>query len=305
MSGPKENKEVNVVDGAKERSHRVAAFFDLDGTLVALPSLEGRFFRILRYRREISARSYFLWLREALRLMPRGMDTALHANKMYLRGVQILDERSERDGEVCSWHKAGHQARGQASAPPRSNPRLPVPRFFGQAIERVAWHARQGHEIVFLSGTLEPLARTAARVLEAELAVRGITVKIRVLATRLEERDGKWTGRILGEAMFGEAKARAAKQLAEGMRLDLERCYAYGDSAKDKALLAATGNPTAVNPSPKLARIARTRGWALLRWNKEKELTQRTLSSQRPERREKIIKTRVSAGPREKSSRLF
>src|SRR5713226_6762420 len=134
---------------------------------------------------------------------------------MYLLGVQILDERGETVGEASSWHKGGHQAKGQALAPPRCNPRLPVPRFFAQAIERVAWHARQGHQIVLLSGTLEPLALGVARALEDDLAARGITATIRVLATRLEERDGKWTGKISGEAMFGEAKARAAKRLAE------------------------------------------------------------------------------------------
>ena len=237
--------------------------------------------------------------------MPWGIGAILQTNKMYLRGVQILDERGERDGDVCSWHKDGHQAKGQASAPPRCNPRLPVPRFFAQAIERVAWHARQGHEIVLLSGTLEPLARAAAQAMAVGLELLGVTVKIRVCATRLEGIDGKWTGRILGEAMFGEAKARAAKRLAEELQLNLEQCYAYGDSAKDEALLDATGNPTAVNPSPKLAGIAKTRGWGLLRWNKEEGLTQRTLSSQRSERREKTIKTQVLAGPAKKSSRLF
>ena len=287
MSGTREVKEVNDVDGAKEKEHGVAAFFDLDGTLVALPSLERRLFRILRYRKEIPPKNYFLWLKEAIRLMPRGMGEILRANKMYLRGVRILDERGKGDGGVSSWHKDGHQAKGQASAPPRCHPRLPVPRFFAEAIERVVWHARQGHEIVFLSGTLEPLAQSVARALEAELAAREITVTIRVLATRLEERGGKWTGRVLGEAMFGKAKARAAKQLAEEMCLDLEHCYAYGDSAKDEALLAATGSPTAVNPSPKLARIAKRRGLALLRWSKERGSTQRAFSSQRSERRER------------------
>src|SRR5882762_7125678 len=87
----KESKEVNEVREVKEveeRSGRVAAFFDLDGTLVALPSLERRLFRTLRYRREIRAKNYFLWLVEALRLMPRGINAILQGNKMYLRGVQ-------------------------------------------------------------------------------------------------------------------------------------------------------------------------------------------------------------------------
>ncbi len=169
----KERKEVNEVKEVKEKSGRVAAFFDLDGTLVALPSLERRLFRTLRYRREIRTKNYFSWLLESLRLMPRGINAILQGNKMYLRGVQTLDERGEGDGEVSPWHKDGHQAEGQASAPPRRNPRLPVPTFFAPAIETVAWHAKQGHEIVLISGTLEPLARGAARAMEAELAAWG------------------------------------------------------------------------------------------------------------------------------------
>jgi HAD superfamily hydrolase (TIGR01490 family) len=263
----KERKEVNEikeVKDVKEKSGGIGVFFDLDGTLVALPSLERRFFQILRYRGEIPAKNLFLWLREALRLMPRGVGAILQANKVYLRGVQIPNECGE--GDVSSRHKAGHQAKGQASAPPRCHPRLPVPPFFEQAIERVVWHARQGHEIVLLSGTLEPLAVTAAQVLAAELGLRGTTVKIRVRATRLEAKDGKWTGRIRGEAMFGEAKARAAERLAEEMRLDLERCYAYGDSLNDRWLLAMVGKPAAVNPSSDLASLAHSYGWPVLHW---------------------------------------
>jgi len=73
-------------------SPRVAAFFDLDGTLLPLPSLEQQFFRMLRYRREIPSMNYFLWLQEALKTLPRGIRAVTHANKMYLRGVQSFDE---------------------------------------------------------------------------------------------------------------------------------------------------------------------------------------------------------------------
>src|SRR6267142_3029376 len=265
----KETEEV------KEKSGRVAAFFDLDGTLTALPSLEKRFFRMLRYRRAIRAKNYFSWLREATRLMPRGISAILQANKMYLRGVQVFDERGEGDGDVSSWHKDGHQAEGQASVPPRRNPRLPVPAFFSQAIERVAWHANQGHEIVLISGTLEPLARGAARAMEAELAARGITVTTRVFATQLEEMDSTWTGRVLGELMFGEEKARAATRVAKEMQLDLARCYAYGDSLNDRWLMEAVGRPAAVNPSRDLASMARTRGWPVLDWEGKEIPTRR------------------------------
>ncbi len=251
---------------------RVAAFFDLDGTLMPLPSLEQRFFRILRYRGEIALKNYFLWLRNAMRLLPRGISAATQANKMYLKGVQSFDDSDKENRSDSGGHKSGHPSRlagsqeeGQASTPPKRNPRWPVPYFFEAGAERVAWHARQGHAIVIVSGTLEPLAKAAARALEVELAARGFAATIRVCATTLQEIEGRWTGRIVGQAMFGEAKAQAVKKVAVKMGLDLSQCWAYGDSAKDRWMLAAVGNPTAMNPTPRLARIARKRGWPGLR----------------------------------------
>src|SRR6266851_2687740 len=279
VKGPGEVQDVNEVNGVKDGSGGVAAFFDLDGTLVSLPSLERRFFRTLRYRREIRIQNYFLWLKEAVRLAPRGFSAILQANKMYLRGVEIFDERDERDGKVSSWHKDGHQAKRQASVlssrKAQRHPRLPVPTFFAQAIDTVAWHVKQGHEIVVISGTLEPLARRAVLALETELAARGITVTIRVIATRLEEKGGRWTGRVLGEAMFGKAKARAAQRLAAELRLDLQRCYAYGDSLNDRWLMEVAGRPAAVNPMNELASIARMRGWPILDWEEKENIKQR------------------------------
>jgi HAD superfamily hydrolase (TIGR01490 family) len=268
----KEVKEVKEVKEAKEKNGAVAAFFDLDGTVMALPSLERRFFRALRYQRAIRAENYFFWLKQALRLLPRGISESLQVNKMYLCGVQSL---AEGDWYVSSRHKGGHQAQGQASAPARRIPRLPVPAFFAQAIEKVAWHGKQGHEIVLMSGTLEPLALGAARDMEAQLAARGITLAIRVCATRLEEMNGTWTGQVLGEAMFGEAKVRAAKRLAGELRLDLARCYAYGDTANDRWLLEAVGRPAAVNPSKDFEGLARTRGWPVLIWEGREPGTQK------------------------------
>jgi len=253
-------------------SARVAAFFDLDGTLLSLPSLERQLFRMLRYRREIPMKNYFLWLRETLKLLPRGIGCVMHANKMYLRGVHAVEERGLENHTGSSEYKNDHpwpprasRVEGQVSLPPNYNPRWPVPHFFENGVERVVWHAMQGHAIAIVSGTLEPLANAAARTLEAELAARGIAAGIRVFATKLEENHSRWTGRILGEAMFGKAKARTIFALAEEMSLDLSQSWAYGDSAQDRWMLAAVRNPVAANPTPKLARIARKQGWPVLR----------------------------------------
>lgn len=274
-------KELKEIREGRKKSARVAAFFDLDGTLTPLPSVEQRFFWLLRYRHEIPLRNYFLWLREAMRLLPDGIDAVTQGNKMYLQGVQIFDESEAGNRRHLPAHTSGRpglvrasQVEGQASATPtqgaRRNPRWPVPRFFEDALERIAWHARHGHAIVILSGTLEPLAIAVARTLEAELAARGLAAQILVGATRLEQAANRWTGRILGDAMFGKAKTHTVKELAEELQFDLARSYAYGDSAQDRWLLGCVGNPAAVNPSRKLARIARKRSWQVMHWNEKR-----------------------------------
>lgn len=233
----------------KESGGKIAAFFDLDGTLEAGPSLERRFFRMLRCRGGIPVRNYFLWLREAGRLARRGIRVIRYLNKMHLRGVAPGAVERQADGNS----------------------------LFAAAVDRVAWHAKQGHKIVIVSGTLEILAREAAKQLEAELGARGLAAKIHVCATRLEEREGKWTGQVMGAAMYGEAKADAVRRMAEKEMLDLTKSYTYGDSAMDRWMLAAVGRPVAVNPSKELLRIAQRRNWPRVLWEKclNEESTQR------------------------------
>jgi len=276
----KEDKEV------EERNGGVAAFFDLDGTLMPWPSMEKRFFSTLRFRRIIGIRNYFLWLAGAVRLVPRGIGQIMHANKMYLRDVRVDTEGARRDlpACLCAKDKAWKNAEGRRGkrGERRSQARMPVP-LYPKAVERVAWHAERGHLIVIVSGTLEMLADRAARLLEAELLGRGLTSKIRVCATRLEEKKERWTGRIVGEAIFGEAKARAIRRIAAEADLDLQRCFAYGDSSSDQWMLEAVGKPAAINPSNDLARIARRKDWAVLLWEEKEDPTQRTRRAQRSE----------------------
>jgi len=265
--------EVTKTKELEEKNYGIAAFFDLDGTLMPLPSLERRFFRMLRYRCEIPRRNYFYWLLEALRLLSRGLHAVTHANKMYLKGVR---SSNASDGGNCSEFSADAKKMGRDA-------RWSAPRFFEEGIERVMCHAMLGHTIVLVSGTLEPLANAAARALEAELAARGLATRVRVCATRLEGFHGRWTGKIVGETMFGPAKAQALKRLGQELGLDLARSWAHGDAATDRWMLEAVGHPAAVNPTGKLARVARGRGWPALRW-KENNLTPRTQSSQKTQR---------------------
>jgi HAD superfamily hydrolase (TIGR01490 family) len=270
----KELEEVEELRDLKEKSAEVAAFFDLDGTLLPPPSLEKRFFRRLRERRLIDAANYFHWAAEAVRLFPRGLNQILYANKMYLRAVRL-------DEALCAMQNVTRTGdlRGVA---PSASPEDPPTEFFSRAVERVAWHAQRGHAVVVLSGTLQPLAKEAVAELRHQLKRRGIPARIEVIATRLETHNGAWTGRITGEAMFGEAKARAMRRFAAAREIALEKCFAYGNSTNDRWMLELVGKPTAVNPSNDLARIAARNGWPVLRWS---EMGSSTQGSQREQRR--------------------
>src|SRR5882724_13539887 len=228
-----------------------AAFFDVDGTLLAKRSLERRFFRDLRWRRKIPATNYLRWIVETLRLGLPDVRRSAQGNKIYLRGISA---------ETLS-----------ASAPD-SRSRFPgrvLTEFFPAAIQCVWWHALRGDSIVLVSGTLAPLAEIAKFALERELLWRGLEVNVSLLATQLEIRDGRWTGRVAGAAMFGEEKALAIERFARERGIALAKCSAYGDSSLDRWMLASVGHPFAVNPTRRLRRVARLHGWQMLAWTHE------------------------------------
>jgi len=259
---------------AGEGKNRVAAFFDLDGTIFPLPSLEWRFAGRLREEGAFPLRNYFLWLGRAVRLGGHGLVRMSGANKMYLRDVAVTwgaDVFADAATDVSAITAAASMLTGAQSLLGSGLTGVSVlPRFFPGALDRLARHAAQGHTIVLVTGTLEPLAKHAALALTLRLLIRDITASVGVCATRLEEIDGRWSGRITGEAMLGEAKARAVQRIAACSGFDLARCYAYGNATDDRWMLGAVGRPAAVNPSRELERIARLRNWPILRW-KEKE----------------------------------
>ena len=217
----------------------VAAFFDIDGTILPGPSLEMRLFRSLRSQRAIPLRNYAAWLRGAFQLLPRGLHSVKNENKLYLRGVPARYTRLP-----CNRHNGG-------------------PQFFPQALDRIRWHVRAGHQIVLVSGTLLPLAQEVALSLADHFET---PVAIDLCATQLEERNGRWTGRVVGQPLFGKAKGIAVRQWAQNHNLSETNCYAYGNTVTDHWMLESVGEPVAVNPTRSLQRMASRRNWQVLHW---------------------------------------
>src|SRR5258708_1164345 len=227
------------MSGAREQERRGAAFFDIDGTLVPEPSLERRLFRELRRTGGIGWTNYGGWGMEAVRLLPRGLTAIAHGNKSHLRGL-----REEQILEAVE----------------------PIA-FFEEGVARGEWHGRGGKGIVLGGGMGEPLGRMGAVALGCGMEARGLEGEVLVSATRLEERNGIFTGCVLGEANYGGAKRRAMEVLARAMEINLRESHAYGNTLLDRPMLDGVGHAHAVNPGKELAATANLRDWAIWHWH--------------------------------------
>lgn len=114
-------------------------------------------------------------------------------------------------------------------------------------------HLDEGQRVWLVTATPVELATIISRRL-------GLTG---ALGTVSEVRDGRYTGRLVGEPLHGPAKAEAVRALAEREGLDLARCTAYSDSANDIPMLSVVGHAVAVNPDGELRDVARERGWEI------------------------------------------
>ncbi len=120
-------------------------------------------------------------------------------------------------------------------------------------------HMRKGHTVAIIS---------AATPYQVDPIARDLGIK-KVMCTRMEVKDGKFTGEIVEPACWGEGKAWAAKQLVEAYNLDLSKSYFYTDSAEDMPLLEIVGHPRPMNPDTKLSAIAFQNDWPIYRFNDE------------------------------------
>ncbi len=221
--------------GERRSGTHTAAFFDCDNTLFAGATLY-YFARGLAARKFFTARDLLafarsqVWYRVSGRESRRGMSTAREAALAFVAGRRVEDIVAYGE-EIFDELMAG--------------------RIYAGTRELAQRHLDDGEQVWLITATPIELARVIAERL-------GFTG---ALGTVAETTNGQYTGRLVGEALHGAAKAEAVRALAEREHLDLAGCAAYSDSSNDLPMLGLVGHPMAVNPDPDLRRAARARGW--------------------------------------------
>jgi len=204
-----------------------AAIFDLDGTLI---SLSGE-------------RRFIPWLVLTLRLCPFKMvpyiyrslkDRDFFSTKLYYRGKRV----EELDALAAKFF-----------APNRVKKLV-----FKGALEEIEKRRREGAKLILLTGSPLFIAR--------QFSVLGFD---RIIGSLIEEKDGVYTGELL-DYPSGPRKREIIQRLADEDGIDLQESYGYGNSSADAHFLSLLGNPVAVNPSRRLRKIAREKGWKVVRW---------------------------------------
>ncbi len=114
-------------------------------------------------------------------------------------------------------------------------------------------HRDAGRPIVLATTTPEHLVRPLAALLNFD----------DVVATRWVQADGKFTGELDGEVVWGPAKRDAVRRWCDENEVSIGSSWAYSDSYYDSALLDVVGNPVAVNPDPRLAATAALNNWPI------------------------------------------
>ncbi|MET7452685.1 HAD-IB family hydrolase [Streptomyces sp. NPDC005574] len=139
------------------------------------------------------------------------------------------------------------------------------PIIYDEAASLIEEHHTAGRDVVIVSTSGAEVVEPIGELLGAD----------RVVATRMVVGDdGCFTGEVEYYA-YGPTKAEAIRELALSEGYDLERCFAYSDSATDLPMLGAVGHPHAVNPDRTLRREALARGWPILDFHRPVRLKQR------------------------------
>jgi HAD superfamily hydrolase (TIGR01490 family) len=130
------------------------------------------------------------------------------------------------------------------------------PKIVPQALERIERHKADGHEVVFLSASLDLYLQFLAERLGADV----------LICTKLSRQDGFLTGDLQGANCKGGEKLQRLIAHYGERNIDWSRSHAYSDSSSDLPLLERVGTAVAVNPDRRLARTAIDRGWQIRRW---------------------------------------
>jgi len=215
----------------------VAAYFDLDGTLLDASSektLTGVLLKRRPWRFPLTISMWSIRCLGSLLIGRTWYDSARNRGHFTLSSWKELNLMAEQIVETQLAKK--------------------VPQ---ESIDRIAWHKEQGHRVVIVSATIVPMAEAMGRILDVD------TVHASGPTTRVGRLSGSEKG---WKVPRNRGKIPIVQKDAEENGHVLSKCWAYGNSHADIHFMTICGNAMAVNPDAKLSKRADQEGWEKVSW---------------------------------------
>ena len=215
---------------------RIAACFDVDGTLIAGYSV--------KYLGQERMRNRDLSLSELVRTF--GVSVGAGLGRAGFEDLLALGAAAWKGRAQEDLDEMGERIFRKRIA------RLIYP----EMRELVRAHQRRGHAVILSSSATSYQVEPVARYLGID----------HVLCNRFEAKDGLLTGEVERPVIWGPTKAGAVERLTDDLGIDLAKSYFYADGDEDLALMHLVGHPRPTNPGKRLAKVASNRGWPVLRF---------------------------------------
>lgn len=216
---------------------KVAAYFDLDGTLLNASSektLTGVLARRRPWRIPHATIAWTIGATFGLLTGKAPYDALRNRGHLSLASWRILERYSE---EIATTYLKERISPG--------------------AWERLDWHRKQGHRLVLVTATVAPMAEAMARVLAMD----------EVYGCGPENRTGMLSGSERGWSVpRRKGKVPIVEQDAEKHGHDLSQCYGYGNTHADSWFMRICGHAIAVNPESSLEQFAKKNDWEIVHW---------------------------------------
>lgn len=216
---------------------KIAAFFDLDGTIVRGTS-GIRFYRYLAVRRLLPLHM------SSLKLLIKTMYNIFKSEV-----AQYLDDMDDLMAKINLGVKQSEFKKHAKSYAIRE-----LEFIYKKTLKEINFHRKKGHKLILLTASPDELAQEIKEILRFDYA-KGTTF----LVTK-----GRYNGKIVHPAMIGKERAEVVKNIAKKLNIDLKKSYAYGNCINDFNVLELVKYPVAVSPNKFLKPVAIQKDWRIL-----------------------------------------
>lgn len=212
--------------GVMKMTKKVAAFFDIDGTIYREGLITELFKKFLKFEiieedvwhKEVEP-AYNKWVR-------REGDYDTYLLKMVEIFMEAIKGISKEHVEYVARRVVNQKG----------------DRVYTFSRDRIQWHREQGHIIIAISGSPIELVHNMAEKYNLD-DFRGTIYQT--------DQHGHYTGELI-PMWDSVSKKNAIAELTELYDIDLDQSYAYGDTTGDLTMFKSVGNPYAINPTNEL-----------------------------------------------------